>query len=66
MGPLFGSKPESPPPVPPPPPVPTIDDAKLRAEAADAANRKRGRRASVLAGAEGVEEPTKKKTLIGS
>ena len=41
-------------------------DARLRAEAPDAANRKRGRRSSVLAGAEGVEEPTKKKTLIGS
>ena len=62
---IFGGKPDAPPPLPPPPPVPTIDEARLRAENADAMARRRGRRASVLTGG-GVEEPTAKKTLIGS
>lgn len=68
MGSIFGGdKPESPPPVPPPPPVPTIDDAKLRAQSADEARRRRGRRASVLTGDEGVgDTPTSSRTLIGS
>lgn len=67
MGFLFGGKPSAPPPPAPPPPVPTIDTARQRREAADASARKRGRSASVLTGPEGVpEEPTAKKTLIGS
>lgn len=67
MGFIFPSKPAAPPPPPPPPPVPTIDAARERRDAADAAARKRGRAASVLTGPEGVaEEPTAKKTLIGT
>lgn len=73
MGSIFGGgkqssppPPPPPPPITPPPPVPTTDEASMRAESADALAKRRGRRASVLTGDTGVEEPTKKKTLIGS
>lgn len=65
---LFG-KPDTPalPPPPTPVPVPTLDDAKRRQQEADAANRRRGRAASVLTGPEGTGSgPVQKKTLIGS
>jgi len=66
MGSIFGGdKPDSPPPPPPLPPVPTLDESKMRQQSADEARRRKGRRASVLTG-EGVEEPSAKKTLIGS
>lgn len=68
MGNLFSGNDRAahpPPQLAPLPPVPTIDDARLRTQNADAMARRRGRRASVLTGG-GVEEPTAKKTLIGS
>lgn len=65
---LFGSKsPAPPPPPPPPPPVPTIDKARQGRDQADLLARRRGARASVLTGPEGVgATPVGVKTLIGS
>lgn len=52
---------------PPPPPTPRIDEARARREAQDAANRRRGRQASVFTGSEGVgSTPVGTKTLVGS
>lgn len=63
MGGLF-SKPKTPK-VAMPPPTPVIDEsAKERAER-DALARRRGRRATVIAGATGSPQ-TKTKTLLGS
>lgn len=47
---------------------PTIDEARLRAQEADAFRRKRGRRASILTGPEGVgpTQAVAQKTLIGT
>lgn len=46
---------------------PTIDQARLRLEQSDALRRKRGRRASILTGPEGVgATPIGQRTLIGT
>jgi len=71
MGSIFGGgsrdTPDPPPPPPPPAPVPTLDEAKMRQQSADDVRRRRGRRASVLTGDEGVSDtPTTTRTLIGS
>lgn len=65
---LFSPKaPAAPPPPAPPPPVPTIDKARERIDQQDALTRKRGARASVLTGPDGVgATPVGTKTLIGS
>ena len=66
---LFGGG-SSPAPLPPPPPVPaapSIDNARRRQEAADSANRRKGRSASLFTGASGIENtPVQTKTLFGS
>lgn len=62
-----GDVPPPPPPPSAPPPTPTMDEARARRQAEDAARRKRGRAASVLTGPEGVgATPVAAKTLIGS
>lgn len=49
------------------PQTPTIDEARRRAEQADAQRRKKGRRASILTGNEGVgATPISQRTLLGS
>lgn len=49
------------------PQTPTIDEARRRAEQADAQRRKRGRRASILTGDTGVgATPISQRTLLGS
>jgi hypothetical protein len=46
---------------------PTIDQARLRMEQSDATRRRRGRRASILTGPEGVAAtPVGQRTLIGT
>lgn len=60
-----GSSPALAPP-PAPVPVPTIDDAKKRQQAQDAANRRRGRAATIFTGNEGAGAPVQAKTLFGS
>lgn len=68
MSSLFSPKtPAAPPPPPPPPPTPTIDKARERRDQQDMLARRRGAKASVLTGPEGVAStPVGTKTLIGS
>lgn len=63
----LGLQPKMPAMPEPPPPPPTTNDARMLADTRNEMLRRRGRRSTVLTGAEGAAAPmTQRTTLIGS